>query len=89
MQLMAHRMPIVLAALLLAFAGAARGAESERVIVCLGDSLTEGYGLAPERAFPSLVERMLRERGQTVRVVNASSRSLFCFIRSTAICARL
>jgi acyl-CoA thioesterase-1 len=43
----------------------------ERVVVCLGDSLTEGYGLAPEQAYPSLVERMLRERGQAVRVVNA------------------
>ena len=43
----------------------------ERVVVCLGDSLTEGYGLAPEQSYPSLLERMLRERGQTVRVVNA------------------
>src|SRR5262245_61561721 len=61
-----------IAALLLA-AAAARGAdaESERVIVCLGDSLTEGYGLAPERAYPSLVEQMLRERGLAARVVNA------------------
>src|SRR5258705_8092646 len=56
------------AVLLFSLAGAA---DSERVIVCLGDSLTEGYGLAPERAYPSLVERMLRERGHTVRVVNA------------------
>jgi acyl-CoA thioesterase-1 len=61
----------VVGALLLAFAATARGAESERLIVCLGDSLTEGYGLAPERAFPSLVERMLRERGHSVRVTNA------------------
>jgi acyl-CoA thioesterase-1 len=60
-----------IAALLLAFAGATRGADGERLIVCLGDSLTEGYGLAPERAFPSLVERMLRERGHSVRVTNA------------------
>jgi acyl-CoA thioesterase I len=60
-----------IAAPLLVFAIATRGAESERVIVCLGDSLTEGYGLAPERAYPSLVERMLRERGHAVRLVNA------------------
>jgi acyl-CoA thioesterase-1 len=59
------------AALVLAWAGAARSADGERVIVCLGDSLTEGYGLAPERAYPSLVERMLRESGHPVRVVNA------------------
>ena len=38
------------AALLFAFAADARAADGERVIVCLGDSLTEGYGLAPEHA---------------------------------------
>jgi acyl-CoA thioesterase-1 len=43
----------------------------ERVVVCLGDSLTEGYGLAPEQSYPSLLERMLRESGHAVRVVNA------------------
>jgi len=43
----------------------------ERVVVCLGDSLTEGYGLAPEQSYPTLLERMLRERGHAVRVVNA------------------
>jgi len=40
-------------------------------VVCLGDSLTEGYGLAPEQAYPSLLERTLRGRGEAVRVVNA------------------
>ena len=55
----------------LAFADAASAAETERRIVCLGDSLTEGYGLAPERTYPVLVERMLRDRGQTVRLINA------------------
>lgn len=56
-------------AALIAFGAAARAAEP--VVVCLGDSLTEGYGLAPEQAWPSLVERMLRERGKAVRMVNA------------------
>jgi acyl-CoA thioesterase-1 len=60
-----------IAALWLAIAAAARAAEGERLIVCLGDSLTEGYGLSPERAYPTLVERMLRERGYAVRVTNA------------------
>ena len=40
-------------------------------MVCLGDSLTEGYGLAPEQAFPHLLEEKLREEGRPVRVVNA------------------
>jgi acyl-CoA thioesterase-1 len=59
------------AVVLLACADIARAADTERVIVCLGDSLTEGFGLAPERAYPTRVERMLRERGHAVRVVNA------------------
>lgn len=40
-------------------------------MVCLGDSLTEGYGLAPEQAYPQRLEAVLRERGLDVRVVNA------------------
>ena len=40
-------------------------------IVCLGDSLTAGYGLDPEEAFPSVLESMLREGGREVSVVNA------------------
>jgi acyl-CoA thioesterase I len=59
---------------LLAAAGARAEAPAdapERVVVCLGDSLTEGYGLAPEQAYPRRLEEMLRERGLPVRVVNA------------------
>jgi acyl-CoA thioesterase I len=58
-----------LCAALLAICGVALA--DERVVVCLGDSLTEGYGLAPEQSYPSLLERMLRERGHAIRVVNA------------------
>jgi acyl-CoA thioesterase-1 len=47
------------------------GARAE-TIVCLGDSLTEGFGVAPERAWPSLLEQRLREAGhEDVRVINA------------------
>ena len=59
-----------LLSLFLAASGAAR-ADGERVVVCLGDSLTEGYGLAPEQAYPRLLERLLRVEGRDVRVVNA------------------
>lgn len=45
---------------------------SAKTIVCLGDSLTEGYGVAPERSYPSLLEQRLRDAGhEPVRVVNA------------------
>jgi acyl-CoA thioesterase-1 len=48
----------------------AGGLSAER-IVFLGDSLTAGYGLDPEQAYPKLVETALREKGNEVTVVNA------------------
>ncbi len=47
------------------------GAEGERVVLCLGDSLTEGYGVEDEHAYPSVLERRLRDQGRAVRVINA------------------
>jgi acyl-CoA thioesterase-1 len=43
----------------------------EQVIVALGDSLTAGFGVAPEEAWPALVEARLRREGYPYRVVNA------------------
>jgi acyl-CoA thioesterase I len=40
-------------------------------IVALGDSLTAGYGLPMEAAFPSVLERALRARGHQVEIINA------------------
>ena len=40
------------------------------VILDFGDSLTAGYGLAPEQAFPVRLEAALRQRGIEVRVIN-------------------
>ncbi|MUM76985.1 arylesterase [Pseudodesulfovibrio sp. F-1] len=39
-------------------------------IACFGDSLTEGYGLHPEQALPAVLERLLCERGASVRCLN-------------------
>jgi acyl-CoA thioesterase-1 len=44
-------------------AGAAASTEPVTTILCLGDSLTEGYGLAPEHAYPSVLERRLLNGG--------------------------
>jgi acyl-CoA thioesterase-1 len=53
-------------------AGPAVPAEgSERVVVALGDSLTAGYGVAPEEAWPALVAARLKREGYPYRVVNA------------------
>lgn len=40
-------------------------------IVCLGDSVTEGYGLSKDQAFPALIEKKLSTPKQRVEVVNA------------------
>lgn len=48
------------------------GASAGPLVLCLGDSLTEGYGVEPEQSYPSLLERRLRSAGRAeLRVVNA------------------
>lgn len=40
-------------------------------ILFFGDSLTAGYGLSPEMAFPSLIEKQLNKSGPSVKITNA------------------
>lgn len=40
-------------------------------ILCLGDSLTEGYGVARSEAWPALAEDFLREKKINVTLINA------------------
>ncbi len=40
-------------------------------LVAFGDSLTAGYNLPGSAAFPSVAEKLLREKGVTVEIVNA------------------
>lgn len=42
-----------------------------RTVVFLGDSLTAGYGLTANEAFPAVIQRRLAERGLAWDVVNA------------------
>lgn len=58
-----------LAALLVALPAAA--SEEPPLVLFLGDSLSAGYGLGEELAFPRRVEETLDEMGIPVRVVNA------------------
>ncbi|MGB0083783.1 MAG: arylesterase [Rhodomicrobiaceae bacterium] len=51
-----------------AFAGSGG---DEIVIVAYGDSLTAGYQLPPEAAFPVQLEKALRAKGYDVRVINS------------------
>ncbi len=40
-------------------------------ILCLGDSLTEGYGVAKESAWPAVAEKILRDQNYKVTLINA------------------
>jgi acyl-CoA thioesterase-1 len=52
-------------------AGRLPGADDRPVILFVGTSLTAGFGLDPEQAFPALVQRKLDAAGLRYRVVNA------------------
>ncbi|MBF0141124.1 MAG: arylesterase [Magnetococcales bacterium] len=41
------------------------------VILCLGDSLTEGFGVADAHSYPTLLQQRLRAQGSGMRVINA------------------
>jgi len=45
--------------------------EYEGIIVAVGDSLTEGLGVAEESAYPALLEKKLQSDGYHYRVINA------------------
>jgi acyl-CoA thioesterase-1 len=45
--------------------------QTPKVILFFGDSLTAGYGLSTEEAFPALVEKELNKSDKKVKVVNA------------------
>jgi len=64
----AFRPVLVLAVALIGFAAPAL-AKATR-IVALGDSLTAGYGLPADAAFPAVLEKALREKGLDVEIVN-------------------
>lgn len=47
-------------------------ASAEPLVLCLGDSLTEGYAVDPDNSYPAQLQRLLRERGwPEIEVVNA------------------
>jgi acyl-CoA thioesterase-1 len=56
---------------LLALGVVGHAAGAERVIVALGDSLTAGFGVLPDEAYPALLGERLRREGYAYRVVNA------------------
>lgn len=65
---MSVRCLLLLAALLIPFSAA----QATRAILVLGDSLSAGYGIAQEAAWPSLLDKRLQEKRLDYSVVNAS-----------------
>lgn len=56
----------------LTFAQNSQNAENQKNIVVLGDSLTAGYGVDKEDAFPSILQNLLHQNGfENYRVINA------------------
>jgi acyl-CoA thioesterase-1 len=62
-------MRVLIAALLLVLVTSPAWAGG-RVIAVLGDSLTAGLGVAPDEAYPALLEARLKREGYDYRVVN-------------------
>jgi acyl-CoA thioesterase-1 len=50
---------------------AAAAADTRSTILCIGTSLTAGYGLDPSQAWTTLVQRKIDSAGLSFRVVNA------------------
>ena len=48
-------------------------ASSPKTILVLGDSLSQGFGLAPSEAYPTLLSKKLRAAGLNFQVTNASA----------------
>ncbi|MEO5351634.1 MAG: arylesterase [Magnetococcus sp. XQGC-1] len=46
-------------------------AQSSATILCLGDSLTAGYGVPAEASYPALLQDRLRKEGHAHQVINA------------------
>lgn len=47
-----------------------QGTTSVKTILFYGDSLTAGYGLSPEEAFPAQVEQKIKQQGKAWKVIN-------------------
>jgi len=45
--------------------------QTPKTILFYGDSLTAGYGLSPEEAFPALVGKKLNANGKNCKIINA------------------
>jgi acyl-CoA thioesterase I len=61
---------LIVAAAMAGRVWAAGGPPAKNVVLFLGDSLTAGYGVAPEEAYPSLLDALWRKKGRDLFVRN-------------------
>lgn len=57
--------------LIISFLAFFQATPAQKVILFYGDSLTAGYGLSTEEAFPAVIEKKLKQKGKPAKVVNA------------------
>ena len=57
--------------LFIALALLSQASTDPKVILFFGDSLTAGYGLSPDQAFPALVEEHCKKNGTPCKAINA------------------
>lgn len=57
--------------LIISFLALFQTTTAPKVLLFYGDSLTAGYGLSTEEAFPAVIEKKLRDKGKPTKVVNA------------------
>ena len=62
---------VTLLLVLAATLGSGVAARAEETIAVLGDSLSAGFGVAPDEAYPAVLQERLRREGYDYRVVNA------------------
>lgn len=55
----------------ISFLGFFQTTTKPKVILFYGDSLTAGYGLSTEEAFPAIIDKMLKQKGKSAKVINA------------------
>lgn len=63
---------LLLAGLLFGLSSIASAAQTARTILVLGDSLSAGYGIHRDAAWPNLLSKRLHEKGLDYNVVNVS-----------------
>jgi len=48
-----------------------QGQEAQKTILCFGNSITAGYGLDPDLAYPKVLEQILNKDGYNYKVINS------------------